>query len=46
MWQTEPAVADWWTRMRSRPSVAAIFERMQEAGSAPWPKVQALLTAA
>jgi glutathione S-transferase len=55
MWEAEPAVADWWARVRSRPSVkAAIFERMQEADWAPfktlapdpWPKVQALLRAA
>ena len=55
MWDRYPAVADWWARMRARPSVqAAIFDRMSEADWAPfrnlapdpWPKVQALLTAA
>jgi len=55
MWKSEPGVADWWARMRDRPSVkATIFERMQEADWAPftnlspdpWPKVQALLNAA
>jgi glutathione S-transferase len=55
MWDSYPAVADWWTRMRARPSVkAAIFGRMSEADWAPfkslapdpWPKVQALLKAA
>lgn len=55
MWQAEPAVADWWTRVQKRPSVkAAIFDRMKEADWAPfknlspdpWPKVQTLLKAA
>jgi glutathione S-transferase len=55
MWEAEPAVADWWGRMRKRASVnTAIFERMEEADWAPfknlspdpWPKVQALLQAA
>jgi glutathione S-transferase len=55
MWQAEPAVADWWARVRKRPSVkAAIFDRMQESDWAPfknlapdpWPKVQSLLKAA
>lgn len=55
MWQQHPAVADWWARVRERPSVKAeIFDRMQEADWAPfknlapdpWPKVQALLKAA
>ena len=50
-----PAIADWWARMRARPSVkAAIFDRMSETDWAPfknlvpdpWPKVQALLKAA
>ena len=49
-----PAIADWWARMRTRPSVkAAIFDRMSEADWAPfktlapdpWPKVQKLLEA-
>jgi glutathione S-transferase len=52
MWKSEPAVADWWSRMRNRPAVkAAVFDRMQETDWAPfrnlapdpWPKVQALL---
>jgi glutathione S-transferase len=55
LWDGRPAVAEWWERMRTRPSVkAAIFERMTEADWAPfrnlapdpWPKVQALLQAA
>jgi glutathione S-transferase len=55
MWEAEPAVADWWARVRGRPSVrGAIFERMEEADWAPfrslspnpWPKVEALLRAA
>jgi glutathione S-transferase len=55
MWQAEPAVADWWARVRNRPSVkATIFDRMRDSDWAPfknlspdpWPKVQALLHAA
>jgi glutathione S-transferase len=55
MWDRYPSVADWWARMRTRPSVkAAIFDRMTEADAAPfknlapdpWPKVQELLKAA
>src|SRR3984893_4152269 len=55
MWDRYPAVADWWGRVRARPSVkAAIFDRMTEADAAPfrnlepdpWPKVQELLKAA
>jgi glutathione S-transferase len=55
MWQQYPAVADWWTRVRERPSVkTAIFDRMADADWAPfknlapdpWPKVQTLLKAA
>jgi glutathione S-transferase len=55
MWRAHPAVADWWARMRERPSVkATIFDRMTEADWAPfkslapdpWPKVQGLLQAA
>jgi glutathione S-transferase len=55
MWASYPAVADWWARMRARPSVvAAIFERMSEADWAPfknlapdpWPRVQKLLAVA
>jgi glutathione S-transferase len=55
MWDHHPTIADWWLRMRTRPSVkAAIFDRMSEADWAPfknltpdpWPKVQALLKAA
>jgi glutathione S-transferase len=55
LWDGYPAIADWWGRMRARPSVtAAIFDRMSEADWAPfknlapdpWPKVQALLKAA
>jgi glutathione S-transferase len=55
MWEQHPAVADWWARMRARPSVkASIFDRMTENDWAPfknlapdpWPKVQTLLKAA
>ena len=55
MWQREPAIVDWWSRVRERPSVkSTIFDRMQEADWAPfknlapdpWPKVQELLKAA
>jgi glutathione S-transferase len=55
MWDRYPAVAEWWARLRARPSVkAAIFDRMSAADWAPfnnlapdpWPKVQALLKAA
>ena len=55
MWAQYPAVADWWARVRERPSVkASIFERMGETDWAPfknlspdpWPKVQTLLRAA
>ena len=55
MWDRYPAVADWWARMRARPSVkVAIFDRMSETDWAPfknlapdpWPTVQALLKAA
>jgi glutathione S-transferase len=55
LWADNPAIADWWARMRARPSVkAAIFDRMTEKDWAPfktlapdpWPKVQALLQVA
>jgi glutathione S-transferase len=55
MWDRYPAIGDWWSRMRSRPSVqATIFERMTETDWAPfknlapdpWPKVETLLKAA
>src|SRR5580658_6914496 len=55
MWQREPAIVDWWSRVRERPSVkSTIFDRMQEADWAPfrnlapdpWPLVQQLLKAA
>jgi glutathione S-transferase len=55
IWDRYPAVADWWERVRERPSVkTAIFDRMTEADTAPfknlapdpWPKVQELLEAA
>jgi hypothetical protein len=54
LWAEQPAIADWWARMRARPSVkAAIFDRMTEKDWAPfknlapdpWPKVQELLRA-
>ena len=55
MWQQHAAVADWWARVRERPSVkTAIFDRMQDTDWAPfknlapdpWPKVQQMLNAA
>jgi glutathione S-transferase len=55
LWAKYPAVADWWARLRERPSVkSTIFDRMSEADWAPfknlspdpWPKVQTLLKAA
>ena len=55
LWADNPAITDWWARMRARPSVkAAIFDRMTEKDWAPfktlapdpWPKVQALLQVA
>jgi hypothetical protein len=54
MWKAETTVADWWARMRRRPSVkAAIFERMEESdwtpfknlSPDPWPRVKVLLEA-
>jgi glutathione S-transferase len=55
MWDRYPAIEDWWTRMRARPSVkATIYDRMTETDWAPfrnlapdpWPKVESLLQAA
>jgi glutathione S-transferase len=55
MWAQFPAVANWWVRMRERPSVkTTIFDRMGESDWAPfknlspdpWPKVEAMLKAA
>ncbi len=54
MWQGYPRIADWWAMVRERASVkSAIFDRMSEADWAPfrnapdpWPKVEALMTAA
>ena len=55
IWDRYPAIADWWERVRARPSVnTAIFDRMAEADTVPfknlapdpWPKVQELLKAA
>jgi glutathione S-transferase len=48
MWDEYPAIAEWWARMRARPSVkAVIFDRMTEAdwtpfktlSPDPWPKL-------
>ena len=37
LWAQYPAVADWWARMRARPSVkAAIFDRMKDNDWAPF----------
>jgi glutathione S-transferase len=53
-WTNYPAIADWWSRMRMRPSVkATIFDRMEDKDWAPfknlapnpWPRVQELLKA-
>jgi glutathione S-transferase len=55
MWDRYPAIGDWWTRMRERPSVkAAVIGRMTDMDWAPfrnlapdpWPKVQSLMKAA
>ena len=55
MWDRYPSVAEWWERVRTRPSVkVTILDRMTEADAAPfknlepdpWPKVQELLKAA
>lgn len=55
IWDTYPAIAEWWARVRVRPSVkAATFDRMSEFDWAPfknlapdpWPKVQEILKAA
>jgi glutathione S-transferase len=55
IWAGHPAVAEWWARMRERPSVRrTIFDRMKDSDWAPfrnlspdpWPRVQALLKAA
>jgi glutathione S-transferase len=55
MWDHYPAIGDWWTRARERPSVkAAILGRMTEAdwapfknlASDPWPTVQTIMMAA
>ena len=55
LWDRYPAVAEWWARMRRRPSVkSAIFDLMEEKDWAPfknlapdpWPTVQRLLRAA
>jgi glutathione S-transferase len=55
MWNKHPGVANWWERVRQRPSTEeAIFSRMTDADAAPfrdlhpdpWPKVRDLLEAA
>jgi glutathione S-transferase len=55
IWEPYPAIADWWTRMRVRPSVkAAVVDRMTESDWAPfrnlapdlWPKIRSLMKAA
>jgi glutathione S-transferase len=55
LWEQYPAVAEWWARVRERPSLkSTIFDRMTDGDWAPfnnlapdvWPKVQALLKAA
>ena len=55
MYERYPAIADWWSRTRDRPSVKAeLMGRMSESDWAPfrnlapdpWPKVQSLMKAA
>ena len=55
LWDRYPVVAEWWERMRARPSVnTAIFDRMTDADAAPfknlapdpWLTVQRLLKTA
>lgn len=55
MWERYPAIADWWKRMRDRPSVKAeLIDRMSDSdwtpfrnlSPDPWPKVQSLIKAA
>jgi hypothetical protein len=55
MWDKRPAVAAWWERVRTRPSVeAGIFKLMTAADHAPfqnlaadpWPQVKEILAAA
>jgi glutathione S-transferase len=55
LWDKHRGIANWWARMRERPSTRkAIFDRMSEADWAPfknlspdpWPKVQERLMAA
>jgi glutathione S-transferase len=55
MWDRYPAIDNWWTRMRARPSVkASIYDCMTDTDWAPfrnlapdpWPKVEVLLQAA
>jgi len=54
MWRQHPRIADWWSRVRSRPAVkVATVDRMSEQNWAPfknlspdpWPKVQSLMKA-
>jgi glutathione S-transferase len=54
MLEQYPAIAEWWAKMRVRPSVkSAIFDRMTDADWAPfktlapdpWPKIEQLLKA-
>ena len=55
LWASHPAIADWWARVRERPSVkTTILDRMTETDWAPfknlspdpWPQVEVLLKAA
>jgi glutathione S-transferase len=55
IWEPYPAIADWWTRMRVRPSVkVAVVDSMTESDWAPfrnlaadlWPKIRSLMKAA
>jgi glutathione S-transferase len=51
MWEAKPALADWWTRMRSRPSVKPRFSSAWKnptgrPSKMPWPRVKVLLKAA
>ena len=56
LWADNPAITDWWARMRARPSVKAAYSRPHDRKRTghrteflapnPWPKVQALLQVA
>lgn len=51
MWQERPAVADWYARLRARPSYTEVIDRyradfievLRERGRESWPAIRALL---